>query len=153
MFGLFRGKADPQELTRRFLQTYEGRTLIIHAGLDMAWLEELLRQPGGAGHFRIDLRRPPGRRPTPVEWLAHEQIRPLGLPLPLLVKVTPGILFLRHLTRGKGLVEPGEILWLLDEIEQRYHALLRSAGDGSFQVSYGIALSDNEAEAMLAGLE
>ena len=41
----------------RFLARYAGRTLIVHAGFPPDWLEELLKQPGGGGYFRLDSRQ------------------------------------------------------------------------------------------------
>lgn len=131
-----------EELRARFLQRYAGRRLIVHRGFPAGWLAELMKQPGGAGYFRLDARRPPGRRPTPVEWLVHRHLLPLELPLPLLVQVDGQTLYLRHLTRGGRPIHPAEILWLLDEIRDRHHARLRAAG-GGFTVEPGLDPQDN----------
>lgn len=136
-----------EDLRGRFLRRYAGRCLIVHRGLPAGWLEELMKQPGGAGYFRLDARRPPGRRPTPVEWLVHRQLLPLGLPLPLLVRVEGEALYLRHLTRGGRPVHPSEILWLLDEIRDRHHARLRAAA-GGFAVEPGLDPNDNTVQAL-----
>ncbi|MGA7802086.1 MAG: hypothetical protein WCC36_14880, partial [Gammaproteobacteria bacterium] len=63
------------------------RTLIVHEGLDLRWIEELLEQAGGGGHFRIDARQAPDDEPTPVEWLVHGHVLALQLPLPLFMQV------------------------------------------------------------------
>ncbi|MGD8643793.1 MAG: hypothetical protein PVI15_05870, partial [Chromatiales bacterium] len=75
------------ELRDRFLERYAGRALIVHEGFPAEWLEELLKQPGGGGYFRIDIRSLERRRPSPVEWVVAEHILPLSLPLPLFVQV------------------------------------------------------------------
>ncbi len=145
----FRKRASPPAVLRdRFLERYEGRALIIHAGFPPEWLEELLKQPGGGGYFRIDCRSLERRRPSPVEWVVAEHILPLALPLPLFVQVRSGSLRLRHLTRGSSPVHPSEILWFLDELDTRYHALLEVDGD-RFAVRRGIEVGDNEALSML----
>lgn len=134
----------------RFLDRYRGRTLIVHAGFPGDWLEELLKQPGGGGHFRIDSRQAAGD-PTPVEWLVQRHLLSLGLPLPLIVKVTPAALYVRHLDRGGQPVHPSEIYWLLDEIEERHHACLRVEG-ATLHVETGIDPADNEAKSFLDSL-
>lgn len=135
------------QLRDRFLERYAGRALIVHAGFPPEWLQELLKQPGGGGYFRIDSRSLERRRPSPVEWVVAEHILPLALPLPLFVQVRDRSLRLRHLTRGNKAVHPSEILWFLDELETRYHALLEAEGDG-FTTQLGIPISDNEALSM-----
>ena len=135
----------------RFLARYAGRTLIVHAGFPPDWLEELLKQPGGGGHFRLDCRQLGASDPAPVEWLVRRHLLPLDLPLPLIVKVTPEALYVRHLTRGGEAVHPGEIYWLLDEIEQRHHARLVVEG-GSLRIETGIDPADNEAKSFLDSL-
>jgi hypothetical protein len=135
------------ELRDRFLERYAGRALIVHEGFPAEWLEELLKQPGGGGYFRIDIRSLERRRPSPVEWVVAEHILPLSLPLPLFVQVRDRSLRLRHLTRGDTVVHPSEILWFLDELETRYHARLEAEGDG-FAAHLGIPVADNEAVSM-----
>lgn len=135
----------------RFLARYAGRTLIVHAGFPPDWLEELLKQPGGGGYFRLDSRQATNADPTPVEWLVRRHLLPLALPLPLVVKVTPGVLYVRHLVRGGEAVHPSEIYWLLDEIEVRHHARLDVDG-ASLRVTAGIDPADNEAKSFLDSL-
>ena len=135
----------------RFLARYAGRTLIVHAGFPPDWLEELLKQPGGGGHFRIDSRLAANADPTPVEWLVRRHLLPLDLPLPLLVKVVPDALYVRHLVRGGEAVHPSEIYWLLDEIEERHHVRLEVDG-ASLRVEVGIDPADNEAKSFLDSL-
>ncbi|MEJ2554528.1 MAG: hypothetical protein P8079_11235, partial [Gammaproteobacteria bacterium] len=107
----------------------------------------LLKQPGGGGHFRVDVRPPAERRLSPVEWVTREQVLPLDLPLPLLIVVRDDTLLLRHQTRAGLPDHPSEILWFLDEIDTRYHARLRRGAEG-FESEYGIDIKDNEPEAM-----
>lgn len=136
------GQRDP---ARRFFERFAGRSLIVHAGLSLTWLEELLKQGGGAGHFRVDTRHSPGPRPTPVEWLVHAHVLPLALPLPLLLKVDAGRVQLRHLQRYGGVCDPGEIGWLLDDMAKRgrAHAVLYFE-NGGFRTQRGIAVEDND---------
>lgn len=136
-----------EQRLQQFFQRFMQRTIIVHAGFDADWLVELIKQPGGGGHLRLDIRKPPGKRPHPLEWVVHEHVLTLDLPLPLLIVVKPEGLYLRHLTRGERAVHPSEILWFLDEIDNRYHALMRSTHDG-FQITHGIAIDDNIAEAI-----
>jgi hypothetical protein len=44
--------------------------------------------------------------------------------MPLLVKVDPDRLYLRHLLHGEHAGHPSEILWMLDAIRERYHMRL-----------------------------
>lgn len=135
---------------QRFRSRYSGHTLIIHQGFPPEWLEELLKQPGGGGHFRLDARPLPVARPTPVEWIAQTHILPLALPLPLLLKTTEHGLWVRHLCRHEQVVHPSEIAWFLEELEQRYHALLLFPEQGTqLEVQMGIPVKDNEALSLL----
>lgn len=143
-----RRRQGPKWLRQQFLDRFAGRTLLLHGGLPPDWLEALLRQPGGGGHFRLDVRRVDHRHPTPVEWFVREHVLPLGLPLPLLVRVGEGHVHLRHLTRGDHLVHPGEIQRFLQELDTRHHMRLRVTAD-DFVPEAGIPLSDNETLAMM----
>ncbi|MHB1239920.1 MAG: hypothetical protein ACYC18_05405 [Gammaproteobacteria bacterium] len=136
---------DPRILLVRFLGRYMNRTIIVHRGLPVPWLTELLKEPGGAGHFRFDARPAPGRHPTPIEWLAHRHVLPFGLPVPLIVLVREDALRVRHLLRKDRLILPSEIPWLLDEIDTRYHALLRPTEQG-LAATAGIPPDDNRIE-------
>lgn len=149
MIAFWRSRSEaPEDLRERFLQRYAGRGLVVHEGFPVDWLEELMKQPGGAGYFRIDARRRPGRRSTPVEWLVHEHLLPLGLPMPLFVLVEGETLYLRHLTRAGLAVHPSEILWMLDEIRDRHHARLTAAA-GGFAVTTGLDTRNNDVESIL----
>jgi len=150
VFGLFGPR--PAEQMRRFLDRYTGRSLIVHQGFSGDWLEELLKQPGGGGHFRIDSRRLPRRRPTPVEWLVQTHILPLELPQPLFLDVREDAVLVRHLTRGGTPVHPSEIAWFLEELDQRHHVRLRLEEDGSAHAEPVLPLEDNEARSMLEHL-
>ncbi len=129
----------------RLLTRYRGRILIVHRGFEPDWLDELFKLPGGAGYFRIDARQAPGKTPTPVEWLVHDYLLPLDLPLPLLVQVRDDALRVRHLTDAGRVRHPSEIAWMLDELETRHHAMFCPDGDG-FRVERGIAVEDNAVE-------
>ena len=148
-----RGRAHRDaERQERFFARYAGRTLIVHAGLTVDWMEELLKIGGGGGHFRVDTRQMPGRKPTPVEWVVHEFVLPLQLPLPMLLRVHHEAIAVRHLT-DKGYVRhPADIAWLLDDMKAeseggrgRVHARLVRAAHG-FVVERGIPPEDNGIE-------
>lgn len=136
---------DPFGHQARFLERFARRTLIVHAGFPAGWFEELLKQPGGGGHFRVDLRIAPGQPPTPIEWVVHGFIAPLELPLPLLVRVDREALYIRHLVKNGTAAHPSEILWMLDDILDRYHARLQ-VQPGHFAADLGIPVSDNRIE-------
>jgi len=143
-----RRRPNPQRLRQQFLERFTGRTLIVHEGFPPDWLEELLKQPGGGGHFRLDTRHIDARHPSPVEAFVRDYLLPLGLPMPLLVQVSPPHLRVRHLTRGRQAVHPSEIQWFLDELDARHHATL-SVTHAGFEAVPGMPISDNEAKAML----
>jgi hypothetical protein len=136
---------------RRFFQRYSGRTLIVHAGLTIDWMEELLKVGGGGGHFRIDTRLPPTKPPTAIEWIVHEHVLPLGLPLPLLMQVSPGLVRIRHLQQHGVVRHPADIAWILDDMGDasagggRVHATLRVDGS-ALRVERGIPPEDNAVE-------
>lgn len=150
MFGLFGPR--PAQQMERFRGRYTARSLIVHQGFAGDWLEELLKQPGGGGHFRIDSLPLPRRRPTPVEWLVQTHILPLELPQPLFLDVREDAILARHLTRGGHPVHPSEIAWFLEELDRRHHARLAFTGDGGLQVQRGLPEQDNEALSMLEQL-
>lgn len=129
----------------RFRERFAGRTVIVHEGLTPGWVEELLKEGGGAGHFRFDVRQPPGRRPTPIEWLVHNQLLPLRLPLPFLLRVEDAGVRLRHLVRNGAPVHPSEIAWMLRELDSRYHAFADFSGE-AVRVRRAMAESDNRVE-------
>lgn len=143
-----RPPADPRARRVLFFQRYRARTLIVHTGLTIDWLEELLKQGGGGGHFRIDARLTPARTPTPVEWVVHGFILPLGLPLPLIARVSDESIGIRHLVRHGAVCHPTDIAWILEDMGGgsvgvgRAHAVLYPHGDG-FRSERGIAPDDN----------
>ena len=136
-------KPAPTALRERFIARYQGRTLIIHEGLSIGWVAELLKEAGGGGHFRFDARTPRTAKPTPIEWLVHQHILPHNLPLPLLVKVEQAQLLVRHLRRDGNIVHPSEIYWMLGEMPSRMHLILTIAGAG-FMPQRVLPVSDNE---------
>ncbi|OOG23981.1 hypothetical protein B1C78_09710 [Thioalkalivibrio denitrificans] len=142
-----RRRQGPKWLRQQFLDRFMGRTLIVHRGLPPEWLDELLKQPGGGGHFRIDARRVDQKHPTPIEWFVRDHVLPLALPMPVLVQVGQGFILLRHLTRNEQPVHPGEIRWFLDEMDTRHHMRLRITHD-EFVPEPGIPSADNEARSM-----
>lgn len=129
----------------RFRERFAGRAVTVHAGLTPGWVDELLKEGGGAGHFRFDLRQTPGRRPTPIEWLVHTQLLPLGLPVPFLFRVEADGVRLRHLVRNGAPVHPSEIAWMLRELDTRYHAYVDFSA-GAVRVQRAMAESDNRVE-------
>lgn len=139
----FRKKpADPLSL---FVERFRGCTIIIHEGLSIGWVEELMKEAGGGAHFRFDVRNAPGRPPTPIEWLVHRHVVPLRLPLPLLMRVERRNLYLRHLTRNGRIVHPSELYWMLREFPERSHFCLNLA-HGAVVPQPGIALDDNKVD-------
>ncbi len=141
---------SPESLHERFFRRFDGRTIIVHAGFPEGYLAELLRQPGGGGHFRVDVRIPPARPFSPMDWVVHHHVLPLGLPQPLLMKVGHRQIHLRHLIHhirqeipGPG--HPAEILWMLDSIQERYHALLKN-DRGEFCMERGMDIQDNSVD-------
>lgn len=146
--GLFKRRRSPAAQLAAFFARYRGRSLILHAGLPVAWLEELLQQGGGGAHFRLDARTLPGdTRASPVEFFAREYLLPLELPLPILVKVDAERVAVRHLQRYGGLCHPSDIAWILDDIKERarVHACCIRKGN-TVEVVRGIPVSDNAIE-------
>lgn len=141
IISLFR--PNPTALRDQFLRRFAGKTIIVHQGLGIGWVSELHKEAGGGGHFRFNITKAPGKRPTPIEWVVHHWIIPQNLPLPLLVKVEQDILYIRHLTRSGSPVHPSEINWMLDEFPDRWHAALRPSGKG-FLPEKGMPVSEND---------
>ncbi|WP_020146086.1 hypothetical protein [Thioalkalivibrio sp. ALJ15] len=150
MFGLFGPR--PAQQMERFRSRYTGRSLIVHQGFEGDWLEELLKQPGGGGHFRIDSRRLPTRRATPIEWLVQTHVLPLALPQPLYLDIREDAILARHLMRGERAVHPSEIAWFLEELDTRHHARLEFTENDQMTIRRGIPETDNEALSMLEQL-
>jgi hypothetical protein len=147
-----RRRQGPKWLRQQFLERFAGRTIILHRGFPPEWLEELLKQPGGGEHFRLDVRRAESRHPTPIEWFVREHVLPLGLPLPQLLQVDSDSVRVRHLTRGERPVHPSEIQWFLEEMDTRHHVRLRITHD-DFVPEPGIPVGDNEARSMTEHLD
>lgn len=112
-----------------FRERFTGRTIIVHEGLSIGWVAELMKEAGGGAHFRFDTRKAPDARPTPIEWFVHRHVLPQGLPLPLLLRVEDGCVRARHLVRNGRVVHPSEIYWMLREMPQRIHLELKFAHD------------------------
>lgn len=119
--GLYRRRRNTGKIVK---QRFNGRTLIVHSGVSEQWLRDLLKQPGGAGFFRIDLRVQTDDRPSPVEKFVQDQLLPLELPLPFMAKIDHDSVYLRHLTRNGELVAPSEVAMIYTEIETRHHLRL-----------------------------
>lgn len=136
-----------QQLRAKFFARFDKQVLLIHQGFPSGWLEELLKQPGGAGYFRVDLRQLPEKPLTPLSWFVYQWALPLALPQPFLLQLAADGLRLRHLERDGQVVHPSEILWFLDEMAGRYHYLLRPEVQG-FRQESGIPLHDNFPESM-----
>ncbi len=138
-------------LLDQFFARYQGRTLIVHQGLALDWLEELLKLGGGGGHFRIDTRKPPGRH-SPVSWLAHRFILPLDLPLPVLCDVGPTTIAIRHLHSAGRPCHPADIAWILEDmrVRARVHATL-SRHSHELVADLGLPVADNAYEMDLGG--
>lgn len=134
--------ANSDSLLERFFTRFARRSIIVHAGFPEGYFSELLKQPGGGGHFRVDIRIAPSSPPSPMDWVVHRQVLPLDLPLPLFIKVDEDGMYLRHLVQGKGPGHPSELLWMMDCIRERYHFHLRREG-GSLVAKPGMDVSDN----------
>lgn len=148
MFGFLAQR--PARQLELFRARFSGRNLIVHRGFPEEWLEELLKQPGGGGHFRLDARGLPAARPTPVEWMVQTHVLPLALPEPLFLCIREQDILIRHLRRGGSTVHPSEIAWFLEELEDRHHARLHFGnGSSRIEVTRGIPQNDNEALSML----
>ncbi len=127
----------------RFFARYRGRTLIVHQGLGLDWLEELLKLGGAAGHFRIDARCT-DTDASPVLWVTHRFLLPLALPLPLLCAVADDTIAVRHLTvRGRP-CHPADVGWILEDMcaKSRCHARLRRS-EAALSVQRELAPEDN----------
>lgn len=112
------------DLRQRFFERFRDKTIIVHDGVSLGWLSELYKEPGGAGHFRFDVRKPVDAKPTPIEWVVHQWVLPQGLPLPALLKVAKDRIEVRHLVRDGHVVHPSEIYWMLKELAGRNHLCL-----------------------------
>jgi len=151
VFGLPFNRLD--RFLPRFRRRFTGRSLIVHRGFPPQWLEELLKQPGGGGHLRVDARGLPAARPTPVEWLVQTHVLPLELPQPLLLQVRAADVLVRHLQRGDRVVHPSEIAWFQEELEARHHARLCFGNEAPcIEVVKGMSVNDNEALSLLEHL-
>ncbi|HET9113724.1 MAG TPA: hypothetical protein VFN66_07625 [Burkholderiales bacterium] len=133
---------DPIALRERFLERFAGRTIIVHHGVTIGWVGELMKEAGGGAHFRVDARKLPAQRPTPIEWVVHRHVLPHRLPMPLLIKIDGRDLLIRHLVRNEMPVHPSEIYWMLGEFPDRIHLKLTASGQG-FMMSRGMPVSDN----------
>jgi hypothetical protein len=141
IISLFR--PNPTALRDRFLERFSGKTIIVHQGLSIGWVGELAKEAGGGGHFRIDARRAPGSKPTPIEWVVHRWVLPQHLPMPLLIQVREDALLIRHLVRNDLVVHPSEINWMIGEFPARFHLCLRPSGKG-FLPERGMPVSEND---------
>ena len=126
-----------------FFAKFTGRTIIVHSGLGIEWTNDLLTVGGGGGHLRFDIRQARPRSPGPLERVVREQVLPLALPLPLVVKVEPTTMLVRHLNRNGTICHPADIVWMLDEIGTRFHAALYLEADG-LRLRRGLPPEENE---------
>ena len=138
--GLYRRRRNTGKIVK---QRFNGRTLIVHSGFPENWLKDLLKQPGGGGYFRIDLRVQTNDRPSPVEKFVQDQLLPLELPVPFMAKIDYDNVYLRHLTRNGELVNPSEVGMMHSEIESRYHIRL-SIEKAKTESHPGMSLEDND---------
>ncbi|HKJ87667.1 MAG TPA: hypothetical protein VKA48_04080 [Gammaproteobacteria bacterium] len=145
----FAREPDPSGFQQAFFDRFAGCTLLVHEGFPEGWLGKLVHEPGGGGHFRIDVTQPafraetPLRRLYPVQWLVREHILPLGLPRPVLVKVEGrDHLRVRHLRRHGGICDPAEVAMILEDMTERPHVLLFPE-QGGFSVDRELDPEDN----------
>lgn len=123
-------------------QQFDNKTLIIHAGLESNWLEELLKQPGGGGHFRVNCTTF-SNQPTATERFVQTFIEPLGLPKPIFLKISGGNVWVRHLLSGERFVLPSDVSWIQGEIETRFHYRLGCNANGKIESVSGLAVTEN----------
>lgn len=125
-------------------ERFENRGIIAHRGFPDQWLTELLKQPGGGGYFRLDLRLiSASGRQTPLEWLTRTHLLPIGIPVPFFIKIRSKNIWIRHLLNNEFIIHPTELYWLTEEIENRYHACLQVT-DGHLSTTLGLAHQDNQ---------
>lgn len=119
----------------------------MHEGLELKWLEQLLKVGGGAAHFRINAQRLPSDRHTPVEWVVQRFILPLALPAPLLVIVYDHSLAVRHLRHREHVFDPSEIPSVLDDmrLRNRVHARVTDH-EGQLTIEREMRAVDNDYE-------
>ncbi|MHB8346469.1 MAG: hypothetical protein ACYDHM_04640 [Acidiferrobacterales bacterium] len=122
---------------------FSGRTIIVHSGLGIEWMKELLATGGGGRHLRFDIRQTQPRSPGPLERVVREQVLPLALPLPLVLKIGSKTILVRHLICNDAICHPAEIVWMLDEIGTRFHAALHFGTDG-LRLERGLPPEENE---------
>ncbi len=113
-------------LRKAFFERFSVRTIVVHDGLRGEWIPKLLKVGGGVGHLRFDLRQVLSQLPTALEWVVRQHILPLSLPAPLLLKVGPATILIRHLVRHSAVCDPAEIARIRDEIDGRFHVTLHS---------------------------
>ena len=130
---------NPQDA---FFERFTERTVLVHQGFPDQWLEQLLKQPGGGRHLRLDIRLQTGADPTPVEWFVHQHLLPLDLPLPLVAQVGRDEVLVRHLVQRSRPLHPAELNWLLNEIGYRYHYRLQR--QHGLQPVAGMDVRENE---------
>ncbi len=134
----------------RFFERFAGRTVIVHSGLDIDWVAELFTLGGGGGHLRFDVRQIPSSRPQPLERVVTDALLPLALPLPLLLKIGPKAILVRHLIRDGVICPPDNLAWISEEIDDRFHVALRLAGNRLHHIR-GIPLDDNDIHVLPTG--
>lgn len=94
-------------------------------------MSDAIHRPGQAP-FRTELAQ------IGIEARAH-------LPKPLLMRIDRDCLYLRHLQKNGHCAHPSEILWMLDDIRERYHACLQ-VERGTFEPAMGMPLTENSIE-------
>lgn len=132
-----------------FERTYNkfvNKTVIFHHGLEPGWLEELLKQPGGGAHFRVDCRQINKETPTPIEEFYLNIVQPLTLPKLVLLKFENGYVLIRHLQNGNACLLASDIAWILDELDQRFHFKISLNKDNKIIIEKGIEITDNKLE-------
>lgn len=130
------------QLYKTVCERFQGKTLIIHQGFEPNWLEELLKQPGGGAHFRINHCQI-GNNPSPIERFVLTQIVPLNLPFPLLLLIESETIWLRHLTDSQRTLLPSDIEWILTELKERFHCRFTINSQREISLTSGISLEDN----------
>lgn len=140
---LLRTTGHNDAYARKFFAQFQGRTLIVHSGLRIDWLKELLSL--GAGAFICESIYAVPIRAKLQRWIGWSIGKlPLRLPLPLLLDVRNDRIDVRHLQRFGSICLPTDIAWIVEDMRtrKRVHASLRCI-NGRFDCIQGIPIDDN----------
>lgn len=136
-------KKQPPLDVKQLLARLDGKSIILHSGFPPDWLPELLRQPGGGGHIRINLSLQNNKNPTALEAFLYRHVVPLPGAIPGMVKIEQENIFIRGLIRAEQWMHSYEAGDLLNEINQRFHYRL-DFSQATPRVEVGLDLNQND---------